>query len=330
MLYSERDDAAMEKMNWCFIGAGRLAHTVAKQIRYFGGQKIVSVYARRYDNCREFADLCGATAYTSAKDAILDPRVEAVYIVTPHNSHYEYARLALELGKPVLLEKPFTVSAAQTDDLIALARSKGVYIAEAMWTWYAPVANQVRQWVTSGRLGKIEYAELTYCSDFADDAPRLLDPQRAGGALLDIGVYPLTYLYRLFGTPEEMTCTGTLRDGVDLGETVRMRFADCPEAVARISFADPNFSEHLILRGDKGQIRCQLYHMANSIVLTCADGTREEFRGNGNYRNEFSVVASEIHRGLTESELVPLGATSAVMHLMDECRRQMGLRYDCE
>ena len=131
----------MEKFGWCFIGCGRLAHKVAQQITASGRHVVVSVWSRNSDACASFAAQYGARACASAREAMTAPGVDGVYVVTPHTSHFEYIRLALELGKPALGEKPFTVSAAETEALIRLAEEKGVYMAEAMWTWFAPVAH---------------------------------------------------------------------------------------------------------------------------------------------------------------------------------------------
>lgn len=141
---------------WCFIGCGTLAKQVAKQITESGRHKIVSVYSRNIEKSGKFAGQYGASACNSAEDAIAMEGVEGVYVVTPHNSHYMYTKLALKLGKPVLCEKPFTVSAAQTRELITLAREKRLYLAEAMWTWFAPVANQVKIWLDNGEFGQIQ------------------------------------------------------------------------------------------------------------------------------------------------------------------------------
>ena len=145
-------------------------------------------------------------------------------MVTPHNSHYEYVKLALELGKPVLCEKSFTTDAGHAEELIRLAEEKGVYLAEAMWTWFSPVANKVSQWLSDGEFGEIHTVIAHYHFNSQGYAPRATDPNRAGGALLDVGVYPITYLYRLFGMPVEIKSCGVLKNGIDLYEDVALTF----------------------------------------------------------------------------------------------------------
>lgn len=159
--------------------------------------------------------------------------MEGVYVVTPHNAHFRYVKEALELGKPVLCEKAFTVTAEETDSLIALAREKKVYLAEAMWTWFSPAANQVKLWLMEDKLGKVTDANFTYHMKSVKYAPRVSDPKRAGGALLDITIYPITYAYRLWGYPVKIESSGTIENGIDYGEDVMLTFEN--GLTARIS-----------------------------------------------------------------------------------------------
>lgn len=316
--------------HWCFIGAGTLAHSVANQIVPSGRHKISAVYTRNGQKCRDFASQFGGQAYDSAKDAVCAPDVDGVYVVTPHTSHFEYASLALSMGKPVLCEKPLTVIGADTEELFRLAKEKNVYLAEAMWTWFSPVARKVKEWVDSGEIGEIRHAEIRLCCDSRGYAPRCSDPNAAGGALLDIGVYPLTYLYRLFGNPVDVKCTGHLESGIDWWENIDLRFSNGLACTAEVSMCDPNGTVAFILEGSKGKIYVPDFYFADKAVFTRADGTEEVFRADGSYLNEFDEVSREIRAGLAESLLVPSRATADVMKIMDECRRQMGLVYPFE
>lgn len=320
----------MEKFRWCFIGAGKLAHQVAREILASGRHEIAAVYTRRPEACREFAAAFGGTAYASAEEAVRDARVDGVYVVTPHNSHYHYASLALRAGKPVLCEKAFTISAARTDELIALARERQVYLCEAMWTWFGQPANQVKQWVDSGAIGQVRHARMTYCAGPIHYAPRVSDPKLGGGALLDIGVYPITYLYRLFGYPTSIACTGQLENGIDLGEEIRFTFPGGITAEVRASIRELKGLERMRIDGTGGSIRAMFYHNSKHVRLVRDFLHRTSFRGETGYVREFDTAASEIRAGLTESRMVPLQSTSDVMHILDECRRQMNLTYDCE
>lgn len=316
--------------NWCFIGAGTLANTVAKEILPSGQHRIAAVYTRNHQKCQNFADKYGAAAYDDAEAAICAPDVDGVYIVTPHTSHYQYAKLALSLGKPVLCEKPVTVSAPEAAELFALARERGVYLAEAMWTWFSPVAQKVKQWYDAGELGELRRVEARYHLDSRKYAARCTDPNLAGGALLDVGIYPITYLYRLFGRPTKIQCAGRLEGGIDLCEDVTMIFTNGLTCTASISMCDFKGLERVCLDGSKGRIKYYFFHSAKRVKLVRKGGKNEVFQADGGYLNEFNMVTKEIRGGLTQSLLVPPAATMDVMEILDECRRQMKLVYPFE
>ena len=144
-----------QAFRWAFIGTGRLAGQVAKEITASGRHRITSVYTRRPERCAEFAAAYGAYAAASAEEAVSRPDVDGVYIVTPHTSHAEYSLLSMRLGRPVLCEKPVTTDARQAAEMIRLSEEKGIYFSEAMWTWFSPVANKVKEWLDAGEYGEI-------------------------------------------------------------------------------------------------------------------------------------------------------------------------------
>ena len=318
-----------EKFGWCFIGCGTLAKKVAKQIIKSGRHTVVSVYSRSFDKCRAFANKYGASAYGSAAQAINADGVDGVYIVTPHASHYEYAKLSLELGKPVFCEKSFTVDAKQAEELAAIAKDRGIYLAEAMWTWFAPVANKVKKWLDCGEFGEIKSVKIKSHLPTLMYAPRVTDPAAAGGTLLDMGVYSVTYLYRLFGTPSEIKCKGDVSKGIDWRNYIELKFPSGLKCSASVSIKDFGF-EKLIIEGSKARLKLGFFHSANSVKLIRKNGKNEKFSGYGGYLNEFDIAASEIREGLNESRFVPLKATVDVMQIMDECRNQMNLVYPFE
>ena len=315
---------------WCFIGTGTLANQVASQVVKSGRHEVVSCYTRRAESGEKFTSKHGGYYYAKARDAINADGVDAVYVVTTHDSHYEYAKLALECGKPVLVEKPFTMTAEEAKELVELARKKGLYIAEAMWTWYGPVANQIKEWVDSGEYGELKNVAISYCMNSKGYADRVTNPMKAGGALLDVGVYPVTYLYRLFGKPERITCKGKMKNGVDLADDICMDFGDGRTVSFRASVDDFRGFETLKLEGTEGSTKLLLWHAAGKATLKKKRGKDLVVKGSGNYLNEFDVVANEIRLGYPESRFVPLQCTVDVMELLDECRKQMGLVYPFE
>ena len=319
-----------EPFCWAFIGAGTLAKKVAKEITGSGKHRIVSVFTRRPEKCAAFAEKYGALAAKSAEEAILAPGVDAVYVVTPHTSHLEYARLALSFGKPVLCEKPVSTDAAKVRELITLSEEKQVYFSEAMWTWFSPIANKVKEWLDAGEYGEILSAHLNYRMKSINYAPRVSDPLVGGGALLDIGIYPITYIYRLFGKPERIRCAGTLRGGIDICEDVVMEYPDGKSYTVSVSITDIRGWERMKLKGTKGRTDLLMFHNANRVTLRRKGQKPLRFAAYGGMLNEFDLVTGEIRSGLIESRYVPHRATLEVMELLDECRAQMGLVYPFE
>lgn len=317
----------MEKFHWCFIGVGGLANTVAKQIIGTGRHEIVSCYRRNKEKNEAWAKKYGSKAYDSAAEAIKDPRVDAVYVVTPHSEHFKYAKLALELGKPVLVEKSFTANKKQAEELIAFAKEKNLYLCEAMWTFFPSPMRTVMDWINDGKIGQPKNAE-SYFLVYNKNSPRVVDPARAGGAILDLGVYPITINYKMFGMPKEIRCNGIVKNGVDYQERVEMVY-DGFSAFANARINSLPYINKAVFAGENGTITVSEAHKAKKAVLKNKDG-KVVIKGEGKYINEFDTVAKEIKEGKKESEYISFKSTLDVMSIMDECRRQMNLIYPFE
>lgn len=320
-----------DKFGWAFIGTGTLAKNVAEQILPSGRHSIVSVYSRNPERREAFAKKYGAAACQSAAEAIGMDGVDGVYIVTTHRSHYEYSMLALNSGKPVLCEKPMTVSAPETEAMFALAREKKLYLAEAMWTWFSPIANRVKKWLDDGEFGEIREINLNGRFNSWNYAPRVTDPAEAGGALLDIGVYSVEYLYHLFGKPERVICRGSVENGIDWEEEIDLIYPDgaVHHTSASIRTDDPEGGTFTV-KGSKATLKLEHYHYTDYAKLVRNDGTCDEIHQSGDYLNEFDLVAEEIRNGAVISRYAPPDITIGTMRILDECRRQIGLRYPFE
>lgn len=317
----------MEKFRWAYIGSGNIAKSTALSILK-GEHCISTVYGRNEKKVKAFAERFGAEACADFEAAVRSDRVDAVYIATPHTSHLEYATRAMRLGKPVLCEKPVGVSLAEVEALEACAKENGVYFAEAMWTWFSDVALKVKEWVKSGEVGETKEVIIDYAFPgvMMSKSSRVLTPETAGGALLDIGIYPITYCYNLFGYPKKISCEGEIKNGIDIKETVILEYDGFK---CRLNMALTTLKESCKIKGSRGEISMGFFHMASKATLTNENG-RTVFKGKTDYLTEFTRAAEEIKAGKLQSDYVPLTATKDCMRIMDECRRQMNLVYPFE
>lgn len=318
----------MAEFRWAYIGSGGIAKSTAMNIKK-GNHRIVSVYSRTYEKAKAFADKHNAVAYKNFEDAVNRDDVDGVYIATPHTSHVEYAVKAMKMGKPVLCEKPVGVSLKDVDILINTAKETDTYFCEAMWTWFSPVALKVKKWVQSGEIGEVKDVVINYAFPgirMPKDS-RVLTPETAGGALLDIGIYPITYCYNLFGVPKGIKCDGVIQNGIDVSETVILDYGTFK---CTLNMSLCKLKENCKIIGEKGKITLPVFfHMASKAILK-KGLKRKAFRGKTDYITEFNCVAKEIREGKKESSYIPFEATRECMKIMDECRRQMNLVYPFE
>lgn len=321
----------MAQFGWAFIGTGDIARQVAVQIQKEGSCRIAAVWNRTAERAQAFAEEFGTRAFATPEEALAAPGVEGAYVCVNASHHAEYVRRCLAAGVPVLCEKPFTINEADSVALFAMAKERGLYLSEAMWTWHNATALRVKEKVQSGALGRIRSVRAVYAFPLISMQKyrgRLLSPEAGGGALLDIGVYPVRYVYELFGAPEEMICRGSLRGGVDLSDRIRMRYngfdADIFISISRLG------GEKLVIRGEKGSIYVPHFHEGNGAVIKC--GKEKEVFSDDSllYGKQFAQVAAEIRAGKQESAFIPAAGTLAVMRLLDACRAQLGLRYPAE
>lgn len=318
----------MNNFRWAYIGSGNIAESTARDILR-GAHSIVSVYGRNEEKVRAFAQKYGAQSFTDFESAVSRADVDGVYIATPHTSHVDYAVRAMRLGKPVLCEKPVGVSVQDVDTLINTAKEENIYFCEAMWTWFSDVALTVKNWVQSGEIGSVKEVVINYAFPgvLMPKNSRVLMPETAGGALLDIGIYPITYCYNLFGYPKDIRCRGRLKNGIDISETVTLQY-DGFDCTLHMSLC--TLKENCIIKGTKGTVSLPaFFHMASKAVLKYENG-RQVFKGKTDYLTEFTRAAQEIRAGRKESVYIPFAATRNCMLILDECRRQLGLVYPFE
>ena len=311
---------------WAFLGCGNIAAQVAEELKGNTKMRIASCWNRTPARAEAFAAAYESKAYPTAEAALAADGVCAAYVAVTANKHLDYIALCLERGVPVLCEKPFTVNAGEAEKAFALAKKKGLYLAEAMWTWFNAPAQKVRAWLNAGKIGAVKRVRAKYAERYID-IPRFTSPELLGGALVDIGVYPIRYCYELFGMPRAVACRGEVRGGVDVTETIVLDYGAF-QAELYVSVEDPQ-GEEMIVEGSEGSIRIPQFHCAREAFLTGRE--RAHFCDDApKYGVEFARAAEEIAAGKKESVFAPPQATKDTMRLLDECRRQLGVVYPME
>lgn len=326
----------MQPIRWGILGSGTIAGKFATGLMALNDAVLAAVGSRTPEKARAFAAEHGAAkAYGRYEELVRDPDIDAIYIAVPHSAHKECAMLALDAGKAVLCEKPFTLNAAQLEELTAKARDSKLFLMEAMWTRFLPAIVQVREWLRAGAIGDVRAMR----ADFGFRSPwnpqgRLLNRQLGGGALLDAGIYPVSFASMVFGPhPETLQSTACLGEtGVDEQFMMLLTYQG-----GRIASLGGAIRTQLVndawIFGTQGKIHIPEFLHARSAVLLAdgrePDNVRPDFAGNG-YGYEAAEVARCLRSGRTESPVMPLDESAAIMRILDRARASWGLTYPQE
>ena len=314
------------------IGAGWIAHKMTLGIAPLKDIEIYAIASRSIEKAKEFATEHNIpAAYGSYEDMLDDPEVDLVYIATPHSHHFAHAMLALEHGKPVLVEKAFTANAKQAEILIETARSKGLFITEAIWTRYMPLSHKIREIMESGIIGDPRIITATLCY-MMEHKERIVRPDLCGGALLDLGVYALNFARMYFGTDIVKTVSNCHLGptGMDMHESISLSYADGRMANLQSGALCLNDRQGII-SGTEGYIRVDNINCPEVVEVyrnyeLVARFTRPEDMING---YEYQVIEAKrcIESGLTESPMMPHEETISIMKQMDALRKEWGVLY---
>jgi predicted dehydrogenase len=321
---------------WGVLAPGRIAHRFAQALDSVEGARLHAVASRSPERGRAFAQRYrAARQYDSYEALACDPQVDAVYIASPHRFHHEQVRLCLEAGKPVLVEKPFTVNAPQATDLIALAQTKDLFLMEALWSRFLPVHRRVREWLDQGAIGAIHLISSTFCFRAEPDpSDRKFSHELAGGALLDLGVYSVSLSQWATGeNPSTVSALARLgATNVDELTAVTMVYAHDTVSQFTCSLLFDAVNDFLIY-GARGHIRVQANFWESTRATLVVDGKETvaalPFRRNG-FEYQIEEAMTCIREGRRESKGMPLASTLSNLKTMDEVRRQIGLRYSFE
>ena len=322
----------MKKYKIGIIGCGHIAEKMAATINGMHEAESYAVASRSIEKAQAFASKWNfSKAYGSYEELVADSEIDLVYIATPHSHHYEHARLCIMNGKPVLCEKSFTANARQAEELIRLAEEKNVFITEAIWTRYMPLSVKMKELLDEGVIGTPYslYASLGYVLDKVE---RVLKPELAGGALLDIGVYTLNFAAMAFGSEvaDMKSVCKLLPTGTDAQESISLIYKD-GKIASLLSTVNAQTDRMGIISGDKGRIIVENINCPESIKVydteykLIAEYKAPEQITGFEYQVRASIEA--IENGWKESPYMPHKETIRIMHQMDALRKEWGVKY---
>lgn len=328
--------SASTPLRWGILGAGAIAATVAIEIAADPDSELYTVAARDPARAAAFAADNGVTrAHDSYADLLADPDVDVVYLATTHAQHHDQARQILAAGKPVLIEKAFTLNAAQAQDVVDAARAAGVFCMEAMWLRVDPLILRAGELIADGVIGDVVSvrADLSKKFDY-DPGARLFDLAVGGGALLDLGVYTATFCWQFLGRPDAVQAIGALAPtGSDLTVATQWSYADGRVAQQYNSAGSDSPLAGMIC-GTDGWIDVgpRVHHPERLVVHTSAGDQviAAPPKAHHGYQYEIAEVVRCVRAGRTESPLVPLDDTVAILATLDQARAQLGVRYPGE
>lgn len=325
-------------LRWGVLATGKIAGSFARDLALLDDHEVVAAGSRDVERARAFVAEHGsadARGYGSYEELAADPEVDVVYVASPHGRHLEDATLCLDAGKAVLCEKALTLDAASGRRLVEHARERGLFLAEAMWMRTNPVIREVQRLVGDGALGELGEvrAELGFVAD--PDVARLWEPELGASALLDIGIYPLTFAHLLLGQPHTVAAAGALHErGFDVAGGATLVHDGCGdrgvEPVSSLAWTQLAQSDNTAsVAGTEGRIEIgRRFHHPTSFTLVRGDEAETidvPVIGRG-YAHEAVEVAACLRAGRTESDLLPLDATVQLQELMDTILEQVGVR----
>jgi predicted dehydrogenase len=326
-----------KKIRWGILGTGSIAKKFAEGLQILPEADLVAVGSRAANTAERFARAFGIPHQHSSYDELAnDPDIDVVYIATPHPFHMENTILCLKAGKAVLCEKPFAINAGQAQQMLNVARTKKLFLMEAMWTRFLPIIVKVREWLTEGLIGQVRMvtADFGFRTDWNPHG-RLLSPQLGGGALLDVGVYTVALASMVFEKPptKVTSLAHIVQTGIDEQSAMVLGYQDGQLASLSCAVRTQTPQEALIV-GTKGRIKIHSpFWKGTAATISIEEGEDQvvemPLEGNG-YNYQAQEVMKCLRSGKLESDIMPLNETLSIMKTMDEIRAQWGLKYPME
>jgi len=325
----------VSNFSWGILGPGGIARAFAKDLTLLEGHTIGAVGSRSLANAQSFADEFGGTAYGSYEELVNDSTIDAIYVATPHPAHHDNVILALNAGKPVLCEKPFAVNAHEAQAMVDAASRNNVALMEAMWARFLPHYAKVREIVASGVLGPILSIHADHGQRLADqNIPRLVEPNLAGGALLDLGIYPISFAHMILGNPLSIKSTAVMTDkGVDAQTSMIFTYDNGAQSILTTTMIEQTPCR-AVVAGLNGWLEIdRTFYNPASMRVVLNDGSitqyPSEYTGHG-LREQAEIFKQLVQSGKFESEILSWQDTVDIMKTMDTVREQIGLKYPFE
>jgi predicted dehydrogenase len=316
-------------IKWGILGTGLIAQVFTEDLLRLPGHEVLAVGSRALGTADAFAGRNGIPrAYGSYEELAADGGVDVVYVATPHTGHFPGAALCLEAGRAVLVEKPFTVTAAESEQLVSLARERGLFAMEAMWTRFNPLIRRLRELVADGAIGEVKAVYADFAERFPyDPSHRIWSTDTAGGALLDLGIYPLSFAWMLLGAPDTVQATtAPAPNGVDSNTGILLGYASGAVGLLHCGLLAKSPQTATVI-GTKGRVEVATPFFRPPAMTLHRDGAGPEtftleVEGHG-YTYQAEEVARCLRAGELESPLMPLDESLAILGTIDTIAAQL-------
>ncbi|MFZ5988115.1 MAG: Gfo/Idh/MocA family protein [Bacillota bacterium] len=321
-----------KKIKWGIMGCGKIAHSFAEDLKVLPDAELYAVASKTPGKAEGFAGTYGIQEfYQNYVELVNNPNIDVVYIATTNNLHYDNALLCLNHGKHVLCEKPFTINADQANSLVKAAREKKLFLMEAMWTRFFPCIVELNRILEEKQIGDVKMLRADFgISREPDPTDRKINPDLGGGALLDLGIYPISFASMIFKRPPSKIISSAFlgKTGVDEQSSYVFEYDNGKMALMFSSFLSDTPHEALI-SGTKGYIRIpDFFHPSRMFVnINGQERVIEKKHESKGYNFEAQEVMNCILSGRVESDIIPLDETVAIIKVLDELRSQWGIRY---
>jgi predicted dehydrogenase len=323
------------KVRWAILGCGEIANHFANDFKAVKNAELVAVASRDAGRASVFANQYGIPHVFTYDELYNSDLVDAVYIATTHNFHYEQTLACMQHGKAVLCEKPITVNDFEFKKLASFAKEKQVFLMEAMWTYFLPALNKAKEWIAEGRIGSIKMiqADFGFYSEY-NPLGRLYNPLTAGGALLDVGIYPIAFtLFFMNRKPDEVKVSAIFGDS-KVDEFIWMIFNYGDASALLFSSIRFNSLNKGVITGDRGSIELPIFYKSRSAQLYDAKHQLVESfsdeRSTIGYSFEIQEATDCILDGSLESKIITHARSNELQEIMTDIRRQINLKYPME